>query len=150
MTERRVTEGQPTPHQGVPRVAVNGASPWEEQFGFSRAVAVGDFVLVSGCTAWDDGRIRFEGSPADQARTAFGVALDALARFGLTAADVVRTRMYVTHARDVDDVGRVHKELFGAVRPAATILVVSALLDSRMSVEIEVEAYRSAASAAGH
>ena len=50
--------------------------------------------------------------------------------------------MYVTHARDVDDVGRVHKELFGAVRPAATIVVVSALLDSRMAVEVEVEAYR--------
>ncbi len=137
MTDRPVT-----PSQVVPAVKVNGASPWEEQFGFSRAVAVGDFVFVSGCTAWDDGRILFEGSPHDQARTAFGVALTALARFGMTAADVVRTRMYVTHARDVDDVGRVHKELFGEVRPAATMVVVSALLDSRMAVEVEVEAYR--------
>ena len=124
---------------------VSGYSPWEEQFGFSRAVAVGDFVLVSGCTAWDDGRVRFEGSPYDQARSAFGVALDALSRFGLTAADVVRTRMYVTHARDCDDVGRVHKELFDTVRPAATMVVVSALLDSRMAVEVEVDAYKKAA-----
>jgi enamine deaminase RidA (YjgF/YER057c/UK114 family) len=131
-----------TEHQELQPVRVNGHSPWEDQFGFSRAVAVGDFVFVSGCTAWDDGRILFEGSPHDQARTAFGVALDALGGFGLSAADVVRTRMYVTHARDVDDVGRVHKELFGAVRPAATIVVVSALLDSRMAVEVEVEAYR--------
>ena len=115
---------------------------WEEQFGFSRAVAVGDFVLVSGCTAWDDGRVLFEGSPYDQARTAFEVALASLKPFGLTSADVVRTRMYVTHARDVDDVGRVHKELFDAVRPVATMVVVSALLDSRMSVEVEIEAYR--------
>lgn len=115
---------------------------WEEQFGFSRAVACGDFVLVSGCTAWDDGRVLFEGSPYDQARTAFTVALNALAGFGMSAADVVRTRMYVTHARDVDDVGRAHKELFDAVRPAATMVVVSALLDSRMTVEVEVEAYR--------
>jgi enamine deaminase RidA (YjgF/YER057c/UK114 family) len=137
MTDRPVT-----PSQVVPAVRVNGASPWEEQFGFSRAVAVGDFVFVSGCTAWDDGRILFEGSPSDQARTAFGVALTALAGFGMTADDVVRTRMYVTHARDVDDVGRVHKELFDAVRPAATMVVVSALLDSRMAVEVEVEAYR--------
>jgi enamine deaminase RidA (YjgF/YER057c/UK114 family) len=117
---------------------------WEEQFGFSRAVAVGDFVLVSGCTAWDDGRVLFEGSPYDQARTAFEVALSALKPFGLSAPDVVRTRMYVTHARDVDDVGRAHKELFDAVRPAATMVVVSALLDSRMSVEVELDAYRRA------
>ncbi|MBC3841960.1 RidA family protein [Streptacidiphilus sp. 4-A2] len=124
-------------------------SPWAEQFGFSRAVAAGDFVLVSGCTAWDDGRVRFEGSPYDQARTAFGVALAALAGYGLTAAAVVRTRMYVTHARDVDDVGRAHKELFGAVRPAATMVVVSSLLDSRMAVEVEVEAYRGAVDRSG-
>ena len=121
---------------------------WEEQFGFSRAVAVGDMVLVSGCTAWDDGRVLFEGSPYDQARTAFQVALASLEPFGMTAADVVRTRMYVTHARDVDDVGRAHKELFDAVRPAATMVVVSALLDSRMAVEVEVEAYRGGAGAA--
>ncbi|MEY9963766.1 enamine deaminase RidA (YjgF/YER057c/UK114 family) [Streptacidiphilus sp. MAP12-16] len=137
-----MTDREATQRQAVPPVRVNGYSPWEDQFGFSRAVAVGDFVLVSGCTAWDDGRVRFEGSPYDQARTAFGVALDALSQFGLTAADVVRTRMYVTHARDVDDVGRVHKELFDSVRPAATLVVVSALLDSRMAVEVEVEAYR--------
>ena len=123
---------------------------WEEQFGFSRAVAVGDFVLVSGCTAWDDGRVLFEGSPYDQARTAFQVALASLEPFGMTAADVVRTRMYVTHARDVDDVGRVHKELFDAVRPVATIVVVSALLDSRMSVEVEIEAYRKTAEKMEH
>ena len=121
---------------------------WEEQFGFSRAVAAGEFVLVSGCTAWDDGRVLFEGSPYDQARTAFTVALDALTGFGLGVGDVVRTRMYITHARDVDDVGRAHKELFDAVRPAATMVVVSALLDSRMAVEVEVEAYRGGAGAA--
>jgi enamine deaminase RidA (YjgF/YER057c/UK114 family) len=132
-----MTDGQ----KAIP-VRVNGNSPWEEQFGFSRAVAVGDFVFVSGCTAWDDGRTLFEGSPHDQARTAFGVALDAIAGFGLSVEDVVRTRIYVTHARDVEEVGRLHKELFGAVRPATTIVVVSALLDSRMSVEVELDAYR--------
>ncbi|MEZ0093096.1 RidA family protein [Streptacidiphilus sp. EB129] len=142
MTDRELTQRETTQRQAVPPGQVGGDSPWEEQFGFSRAVAVGDFVFVSGCTAWDDGRILFEGSPTDQARTAFGVALSALARFGLGADAVVRTRMYVTHARDCDDVGRVHKELFGEVRPAATMVVVSALLDSRMAVEVEVEAYR--------
>jgi enamine deaminase RidA (YjgF/YER057c/UK114 family) len=132
MTERR------------PALGKTASSPWEEQFGFSRAVSVGDFVFVSGCTAWDDGRVLFEGSPYDQSRAAFGVALDALAGFGLSAVHVVRTRMYVTHARDLEDVGRAHKEIFGAVRPASTLVVVSALLDSRMSVEVEVDAYRTA------
>jgi enamine deaminase RidA (YjgF/YER057c/UK114 family) len=132
-----MTERRPALHKAA-------SSPWEEQFGFSRAVSVGDFVFVSGCTAWDDGRVLFEGSPYDQSRAAFGVALDALAGFGLSAVHVVRTRMYVTHARDLEDVGRAHKEIFGAVRPASTLVVVSALLDSRMSVEVEVDAYRTA------
>jgi enamine deaminase RidA (YjgF/YER057c/UK114 family) len=131
-----------TDRRQAPRQAAR--SPWEEQFGFSRAVSVGDLVFVSGCTAWDDGRVLFEGSPYDQARAAFGVALDALAGFGMSAAHVVRTRMYVTHARDLEEVGRAHKEIFGAVRPAATLVVVSALLDSRMSVEVEVDACRNA------
>jgi enamine deaminase RidA (YjgF/YER057c/UK114 family) len=121
---------------------VGGYSPWEDQYGFARAVAIGDFVFVSGCTAWDDGSVRFEGSPYDQTLAAFGVALDALSRFGLTAADVVRTRMYVTHARDTDEVGRAHKKLFESVRPASTMLVINALVDSRMSVSVEVDAYK--------
>ncbi|MFC5908320.1 RidA family protein [Streptacidiphilus monticola] len=124
------------------RRQVGGYSPYEEQFGFSRAVAIGDFVFVSGCTAWDDGSVRFEGSPYDQTVAAFGVALDAISRFGLTAKDVVRTRMYVTHARDTEEVGRAHLDLFGEVRPASTMVVINALIDSRMSVSVEIDAYR--------
>ncbi|MFI2214622.1 RidA family protein [Streptomyces sp. NPDC020141] len=118
-------------------------APWEERFGYSRAVELpGGLVLVSGCTSVIDGAIA-EGGPYDQAVNAFNAALGALERLGLGAADVVRTRMYLTHARDADEVGRAHKELFDAARPAASMLVVSGLIDPRLVVEVEVEAYRS-------
>jgi enamine deaminase RidA (YjgF/YER057c/UK114 family) len=130
-----------TPTPGAGR-RVYSESPWEEEIGFARAVEAGDFVLVSGSTAYRGGVIRGEGDPYEQAKTAFGAALAALEEFGLGPQAVVRTRMYLTHARDVEAVGRAHKELFDAVRPAATMLVVSGFVDSRMLVEVEVDAYR--------
>ncbi|MEU3446699.1 RidA family protein [Streptomyces thermolilacinus] len=126
---------------GAVRKVVTGA-PWEEQFGYSRAVELpGGLVLVSGCTSVVDGAV-VDGGPYQQTINAFNVAFDALGQLGLGAADVVRTRMYITHARDVEEVGRAHKELFDAVRPAASMLIVSGLVDSRLVVEVEVEAYR--------
>ncbi|MER8182522.1 RidA family protein [Kitasatospora sp. NPDC094015] len=121
---------------------VSGSSPWEEQFGFSRAVAVGDTVLVAGTTAFEDGLVQHEGDPFRQTLAAFGVALKALAPYGLSVADVVRTRMYLTHVRDCDEAGRAHKQLFDTVRPVSTMVVVEGLIDSRMMVEVEIEAYR--------
>ncbi|MEV7086533.1 RidA family protein [Streptomyces sp. NPDC093085] len=116
--------------------------PWEERFGYSRAVELPNgLVLVSGCTSVVDGRIA-EGGPYEQAVTAFGVAVKALEELGLGAEHVVRTRMYLTHVRDADEVGRAHRELFGAVRPAATMVVVAGLIDPSLFVEVEVEAYR--------
>lgn len=85
------------------------------------------------------------GSPYEQAVTAFGVAFAALEQAGLTREDVVRTRMYLTHARDVEDIGRAHKELFDAVRPAASMIIVSGFVDPSLVVEVEVEAYRGGA-----
>ncbi|MFJ4339688.1 RidA family protein [Streptomyces sp. NPDC088915] len=126
---------------GVRRV-VTGA-PWEEQFGYSRAVELPNgTVLVSGCTSVVDGQIA-DGGPYDQAVNSFHVAFGALEQLGLGAEHVVRTRMYLTHARDVEEVGRAHKELFDAVRPAASMLIVSGFVDPRLVVEVEVEAYRS-------
>jgi enamine deaminase RidA (YjgF/YER057c/UK114 family) len=119
-----------------------GSSSWEEQLGSARAVAAGDQVHVAGCTAGSAGGGDHWGDPYEQARAAFGAALAALAAYGLTADDVVRTRMYLTHARDVDSVSQVHRELFDTVRPAATMLVVAGLTDPRMLVEIELDAYR--------
>jgi enamine deaminase RidA (YjgF/YER057c/UK114 family) len=115
-------------------------SPWEETIGFARAVAVGDRVLVSGTMPLLKGVLQGEGDPYQQAQVAFGNALGALEEFGLDARHVVRTRMYLTHARDVDAVGRAHKEVFDTVRPVATMVVVSGFVDSRVLVEVEVEA----------
>ncbi|MBV9025681.1 MAG: RidA family protein [Streptomycetaceae bacterium] len=120
-------------------------SPWEETIGFARAVAVGDRVLVSGTMPLVGGVLHGEGDPFEQAKAAFRNALAALEEFGLGPADVIRTRMYLTHARDVDAVGRAHKELFDSVRPAATLVVVSGFVDSRVLVEVELEAYGGAA-----
>lgn len=120
-------------------------APWEEEFGYSRAVELpGGLVLVSGCTSVVNGQIS-AGSPYEQTITSFEVAFEALKAAGLGREDVVRTRMYLTHARDVDDVGRAHKELFDAVRPAASMIIVSGLVDPGLVVEVEVEAYRAGA-----
>jgi enamine deaminase RidA (YjgF/YER057c/UK114 family) len=121
---------------------ISSGGPWEESIGYSRAVELPNgLVLVAGCTAVVNGRIA-EGGPYEQAIAAFGVAVDALKELGLDASHVVRTRMYITHARDVDDVGRAHKELFDAVRPAASMIIVSGFVDPSLVVEVEVEAYR--------
>ncbi|MET9517139.1 RidA family protein [Streptomyces sp. NPDC002994] len=126
---------------GSVRKVTTGA-PWEEQFGYSRAVELPNgLVLVSGCTSVVDGVIS-AGAPYDQTVTAFNVAFGALEQIGLGREDVVRTRMYITHARDVDDVGRAHKELFDDVRPAASMIIVSGFVDPSLVVEIEIEAYR--------
>ena len=116
--------------------------PWEDTVGYSRVVVAGGHAWTAGCTATVDGDVVHEGDPAGQARVAFGVALDALQRAGFDLADVVRTRMYVTRSADADAVGRVHAALFDAVRPAATMVAVAGLVDPRMLVEVEVEAFR--------
>ncbi|MFI1399155.1 RidA family protein [Streptomyces sp. NPDC020681] len=124
---------------------ISSQSPWEEAFGYSRAVELPNgLALVSGCTSVVDGVI-LDGDPYDQAITAFGVAIGALKDLGLDREHVVRTRMYLTHARDVEAVGRAHRELFGSVRPAASMLIVSGFVDPRLVVEVELEAYRGGA-----
>ncbi|AJZ85257.1 Rid family hydrolase [Streptomyces antimycoticus] len=124
---------------------VQTESPWEETIGFARAVEVGDLVLVAGTMPLAErGVLEGEGDPYEQTLAAFGHALDALKKFDLGVESVVRTRMYLTHARDVDEVSRAHKQLFDAVRPAATLVVVSGFVDSRVLVEVELEAFRGA------
>jgi enamine deaminase RidA (YjgF/YER057c/UK114 family) len=125
---------------GSDRLASGG--PWEERYGYSRAVKAGPFVLVSGCTSTVDQQVSHEGDPYEQTRTAFGVGLAALEHFGLGVADVVRTRMYVVHPGDAAEVGRAHRELFGDIRPAATMIVVAGLLEPNMLVEVELDAHR--------
>jgi len=108
--------------------------------GYSRAVAAGPHVFVSGTAP-----IAAEGGdpPADaygQARLCLHLVLEALERAGASAADVVRTRMFLTDAADMDEIGRAHAEVFGELRPASSALVVKALLDPRWRIEIEADA----------
>lgn len=120
---------------------VRGDSPWEESFGSARAVAAGDRVLVAGTTAFKGDVLYGEGDPYEQARAAFGSALEAIAEFGLGVDSVIRTRVYLAHSRDIDAAGRAHRELFEAVRPVTTLLVVEGFMDSRVLVAVEVEAF---------
>ncbi|MFZ3571097.1 RidA family protein [Streptomyces sp. BH097] len=131
-----------TSSDGVRRV--QSGSPWEESFGFARAVAAGDRVVVGGTTSFRQDVLYGEGDPYEQATVAFGNALEAIAEFGLGPESVIRTRMYLTHARDVDEVGRAHNDVFGQVRPATTLMVVSGFVDPRILVEVELEAFRGA------
>ncbi|GAA5208960.1 MULTISPECIES: RidA family protein [Streptomyces] len=123
---------------------VQSGSPWEESFGFARAVAAGDRVIVAGTTAFKGDMLYGEGDPYEQTKVAFASAVEAIGEFGLGIESVIRTRVCLAHSRDVDAVGRAHKELFDSVRPVTTLLVVQGFIDSRVLVSVEVEAYRGA------
>jgi enamine deaminase RidA (YjgF/YER057c/UK114 family) len=121
------------------RVRISSGSPFEARIGFSRAVRSGDRVVVSGTApVWPDGSCPDD--VALQARRCFEIIGRALEEAGCGLADVVRTRMFLTAAADADAVGSVHAEFMAGARPAATMVVVAALLDPRWKVEIEAEA----------
>ena len=121
------------------RQRISSGSPFEPTIGFSRAVRVGDRVLVSGTApVWPDGSC--DPDPEVQARRCLEIIGTALAEAGAGLADIVRTRMFLTDVADVTAVSRAHGEAFGDVRPTATMVVVAALLDPRWKVEIEAEA----------
>jgi enamine deaminase RidA (YjgF/YER057c/UK114 family) len=122
------------------RQHVSSGSPWEDVVGYSRAVRVGDTVHVSGTTAVRDGAVVGVGDAYLQAKVALEIVAAALAECGASMADVVRTRMFVTDISRWEDVGRAHGEVFGEVRPAASMLQVAALIDPDLLVEIEVDA----------
>ncbi|HEU5416161.1 MAG TPA: RidA family protein [Streptosporangiaceae bacterium] len=120
---------------------------WEEPVGYSRAVAAGDYVFVSGCTSVSGGELVHEGDAYAQAAQCIANVAQALAGLGASLADVVRTRMFVTDISRWQEYGRAHGEAFADIRPAATMVQVSALIDPRMLVEIEADAYKPGAGA---
>ena len=118
------------------RQNISGGSPYEPIIGFSRAVRVGNAVHLAGT-----GPVGAEKEDAaGQTRIIFAIAEKALAEAGASFKDVVRTRMYLTHVEDWEAIGRVHGEFFGSIRPAATMVVVAALLNPAWRIEIEFDA----------
>jgi enamine deaminase RidA (YjgF/YER057c/UK114 family) len=113
-------------------------SPWEEPYGFSRAVQAGSLVVVGGTTSVDAYGVVVGTTPYEQAVEIFRKLEHELSRAGASLGQVVQTRAYVTDISRSDEVGRAHGEAFGAARPAMTMVEVSALIDPRMLVEVEV------------
>ncbi len=118
---------------------VSSGSPFEPRYGFSRAVRVGDRVLVAGTAPiWPDDFV--DPDPGVQTARCIEIMLAALAEAGGAPGDVVRTRSFITDAAHADAVGAAHGRVFSEIRPASTMVVVAGLLDPRWVVEMELEA----------
>ena len=124
------------------RKNISSGAPWESIVGYSRAVRIGNHVWVAGTTATaDDGSVVGVGDAATQTRFVLQKIDRALKEAGSSLRDVVRTRSFVTDISQWEAIGRVHGEYFGDIRPAATMVEVSKLIDPDHLVEIEVDAY---------
>jgi enamine deaminase RidA (YjgF/YER057c/UK114 family) len=117
-------------------------TPWEPRVGYCRALKAGSHVHVSGCApVADGGEVFAPGNAYAQARRCIEIAMDALGKLGAGAADVVRTRMFVTDISRWQEYGRAHGEVFAAHPPVTSMVEVKALIDPAMLIEVEVDAY---------
>jgi enamine deaminase RidA (YjgF/YER057c/UK114 family) len=124
----------------MPRRLISSGSPFEKDFGYSRAVVDGDFIFISGTTGYDYTTMIMPEDVADQARNIAKTMTGVLADAGASLTDVVRLRTFVTNPDYCEKVLRVQGEIYGAIRPAAAIYVISGLLRPEMKVEIEATA----------
>jgi enamine deaminase RidA (YjgF/YER057c/UK114 family) len=124
------------------RRKVSSGAPWESVVGYSRAVAAGDNIWVTGCTSLVDGDVVHEGDPYAQTTQAIRNVAWALGQLDSSLEDVVRTRIFVTDISRWEEYGRAHGEAFGEIMPATSMVEVSALIDPRMMVEVEAVAYK--------
>jgi len=129
-----------TQGEGLDRRLIASGSPFEPVIGFSRAVVDGRHVSVSGTAPVMPAGVDPPGDAYGQAKRVLEIIVDALAEAGAGPQDVVRTRTFLRSAEDWEDVGRAHGEVFAAVRPASTMVVVSGFLDPRWVVEMEADA----------
>jgi enamine deaminase RidA (YjgF/YER057c/UK114 family) len=124
------------------RTRVSSGGPWEESYGYARAIVAGDACLVAGTTdAGPDGTARHAGAGA-QADAILGVIKATLEAAGFGLPEIVRTRMYVVDAADIPAIAAAHGRWFREIRPAATLVLVAGLIDPTLCVEIEAEARR--------
>ena len=122
------------------RRVVRSGSPYEQRYGFARGVRIGNRIEIAGTAPIPPDGESVAPTAFDQMIRCSQIAVDALDELGAVVSDVVRTRMFITDPADADKIGRAHCEVFGSAGPAATMVVVAALLEPEWKVEIEVEA----------
>jgi enamine deaminase RidA (YjgF/YER057c/UK114 family) len=121
---------------------ISSGGPWEDIIGYSRATVAGPSVHVSGTTATVNGELQHAGDAYGQTHVALDIIAKALAEAGHSINDIVRTRMFLANASDMDAVGKAHGEVFGSIKPAATMIAGLEFINPEMLVEIEVDSYK--------
>jgi enamine deaminase RidA (YjgF/YER057c/UK114 family) len=122
------------------RTLISSGSPFEKTYGYSRAVVSGDEVHIAGTTGYDYAKMTMPDDVGEQTRNIYETFAKVMKEAGGQLADIVRLRTFVTDIADCEAVMKVQGEIFGAIRPAGTIVVVSALLKPEMKVEVEADA----------